>query len=159
MSAASEDWECVRLVRLRALADAPSAYGSRLEEEQDRPESFWRERLERRGAATFLALDGDETVGLVRVFIAPKGGTSSELVSMWVAPQARVQGVGRQLIAAVIEWAQHHDSTSVSLWVTETNAPARALYESCGFVASGERQPLPSNPSLNEVAMRLVLSE
>ena len=39
------------------------------------------------------------------------------------------------------------------LWVTETNAHARALYERCGFTLTGERQPLPSDPSIGEVAM------
>lgn len=48
--ATSEDWEQVRDLRIRALADAPFAYGSRLEEEQDRPESFWRARLESEAA-------------------------------------------------------------------------------------------------------------
>jgi GNAT superfamily N-acetyltransferase len=157
--ATSEDWERVRDVRIRALADAPFAYGSRLEEEQHRPESFWRSRLEREAAATFLAIDGDETVGLVRTFVAPEDVTTAELVSMWVAPHARGQGVGRQLVAAVVEWARHHHATSVKLWVTETNAGARRLYESCGFVLSGGRQRLPSDPSLREVAMRLDLGD
>ena len=43
------------------------------------------------------------------------------------------------------------------LWVTETNAPARALYERCGFTLTGERQPLPSDPSIGEVAMSRTL--
>jgi ribosomal protein S18 acetylase RimI-like enzyme len=157
--ATSEDWEQVRDLRLRALADAPFAYGSGWEEEQDRPESFWRARLESGAAATFLALDGNVTVGLVRTFVAPDDAASAELVSMWVAPQARRQGVGRQLIASVIEWVRQHDATTVQLWVTETNMPARRLYESFGFVRSGEQQPLPSNPWLSEVAMRLVLDD
>lgn len=155
--ATSEDWERVRDVRITALADAPFAFGSRLEEEQDRPESFWRTNLERQGAATFFAIQDDETVGLVRTFLAPEDVTSARLVSMWVAPHARGQGIGRQLVAAVIEWAQHHHATSVQLWVTETNAPARRLYESCGFVLSCGRQKLPSDPSLSEVAMWLDL--
>jgi ribosomal protein S18 acetylase RimI-like enzyme len=157
--ATSEDWERVRDIRLRALADAPFAYGSRLEEERNRPESFWRERLERDRAATFLALDGEETIGLVRSAIEPEDATSAELVSMWVAPQARSQGVGRQLVAVVVEWARHHDAVSVKLWVTETNAAARRLYEACGFVLSGGRQTLPSDPSLSEIAMALLLGE
>jgi ribosomal protein S18 acetylase RimI-like enzyme len=41
----------------------------------------------------------------------------------------------------------------VHLWVTETNKPARRLYERCGFKPTGERQPLPSNPALGELAM------
>jgi ribosomal protein S18 acetylase RimI-like enzyme len=38
--------------------------------------------------------------------------------------------------------------------VTESNASARRLYERCGFSATGERQPLPSDPSLAEIRMR-----
>lgn len=157
--ATSEDWERVRDVRIRALADAPSAYGSRLEEEQDQPESSWRARLEQQAAATFLAIDSHETVGLVRTFVTPEDVTTADLVSMWVAPHARGQGVGRQLVAAVVEWVRHHDATSVQLWVTETNAAARRLYESCGFVLSGRRRTLPSDPLLSEVAMRLDLGD
>ena len=157
--ATSEDWERVRDVRLRALADAPFAFGSRLEEEQDRPEAFWRSRLESHAAATFLAIRGHESVGLVRTFVEPEDVRSAKLVSMWVAPPARELGVGGQLVAAVVQWARDHDATSVQLWVTEANAAARRLYESCGFVLSGGRQPLPSDPLLSEVAMQLVLGD
>ena len=49
--------------------------------------------------------------------------------------------------------ARARNATSVDLWVTETNKPARLLYERLGFTLTGERQPLPSNPDLAEVAM------
>jgi GNAT superfamily N-acetyltransferase len=155
--ATSEDWERVRDVRVRALADAPFAFGSRLEEEQDRPEAFWRSRLESHAAATFLATRGHQTVGLVRTFVESEDVTSAKLVSMWVAPHARGQGVGQQQVAVVVQWARDHDATSVQLWVTETNAAARRLYELCGFILSGGQQKLPSDPTLSEVAMRLDL--
>ena len=154
--ATSQDWERVRDIRLRALADAPFAFASRWEEERGQPQSFWRARLERPDAATFLALGGNETVGVVAAFVGPDA-TRTELVSMWVTPEARGQGVGRQLVSAVIDWALRRGAAIVGLWVTETNLPARRLYESCGFVYSGERQPLPSDPSLSEVEMRLYL--
>ena len=155
----SEDWERVRDVRVRALADATFAFGSRLEDEQDQPEAFWRSRLESQAAATFLAIRGHETVGLVRTFVEPEDVTSAKLVSMWVAPHARGQGVGRHLVAVAVQWARDHHATSVQLWVTETNTYARRLYEFCGFVFSGGRQTLPSDPLLNEVAMRLDLGD
>jgi ribosomal protein S18 acetylase RimI-like enzyme len=41
----------------------------------------------------------------------------------------------------------------VQLWVTETNDPARRLYERCGFALTGERKPLPSHPEYAEIAM------
>ena len=76
-----------------------------------------------------------------------------ELVSMYVRPRARGRGVGEALVATVIDWASNRNAACVHLWVTETNAPARALYERCGFALTGERQPVPSNPGLDEVAM------
>jgi GNAT superfamily N-acetyltransferase len=76
-----------------------------------------------------------------------------ELVSMWVRPRARGHGVGAALIAAVIDWAKVSDATAVHLWVNEDNDPARLLYQRCGFVLAGERQPLPSSPHLYEVDM------
>jgi ribosomal protein S18 acetylase RimI-like enzyme len=72
---------------------------------------------------------------------------------MWVRPPARGHGVGEALIAAVLDWAQARHARSVHLWVTETNKPALGLYERCGFKPTGERQPLPSNPALGELAM------
>jgi ribosomal protein S18 acetylase RimI-like enzyme len=43
------------------------------------------------------------------------------------------------------------------LCVTESNASARELYERYGFTPTGERQPLPSDPSLPEMRMRRLL--
>src|ERR1700751_4674610 len=45
----------------------------------------------------------------------------------------------------------------VFLWVTVPNAPARRLYERFGFIPTGERQPLPSDPALLEIRMNRTL--
>ena len=79
---------------------------------------------------------------------------TAELVGMYVRPQARGRGVGEALIDAVIDWARDRDTATVHLWVTETNKPARMLYERCGFTVTGERQPLPSSPALGEIGMQ-----
>jgi ribosomal protein S18 acetylase RimI-like enzyme len=65
--------------------------------------------------------------------------------------------VGEALMATVIGWAAERQATTVHLWVTETNAPARALYEHCGFALTGEQRPLPSDLGLGEVAMSRTL--
>jgi ribosomal protein S18 acetylase RimI-like enzyme len=76
---------------------------------------------------------------------------------MYVRPRARGRGVGDALVTTVLDWASKRNAATVHLWVTETNAPARALYERCGFTLTGERQPLPSDPSFGEVAMSRTL--
>jgi len=53
----------------------------------------------------------------------------------------------------VTDWGRARQATMMHLWVAETNSPARLLYDRCGFALTGERQPLPSNPAVTEVAM------
>ena len=61
-----------------------------------------------------------------------------ELFSLWVAPEARGRGVGETLIAECLGWAAaHRPRAAMRLAVVETNAPARRLYERCGFGVIG----------------------
>ena len=76
---------------------------------------------------------------------------------MWTKPDSRRAGVGRALVSAVVDWARDTGATSVDVWVTSGNEPARRLYEALGFRADGEAKPLPSDPSKTELRMRLTL--
>ena len=148
------DWHALRDIRLQALRDAPDAFSSTYAREAALGEAEWRQRAARDGSfVAFLTEVGP--AGLAGVYQAAPG--TVELVAMFVRPQARGRGVGEALIDAVIGWARDRDASTVHLWVTETNSPARRLYERCGFTATAERQPLPSNPALGEIGMtRLV---
>jgi len=151
--AAPDDWPILRDIRLTALADAPDAFASTYAREEAFEQADWLARIV--GGGSFLAylpeIDASEPVGLAGGF-TPQPGVI-ELVSMWVRPKARGRGVGAALIAAVTDWAKVSDATVVHLWVSEDNAPACLLYQRCGFVLAGQRQPLPSNPHLYEVGM------
>jgi ribosomal protein S18 acetylase RimI-like enzyme len=150
---AMDDWPALREIRLAALLDAPDAFASTYAREETLDEAAWRARIARGGS--FLAyvpeISVAEPVGLAGGYEAEPGTVG--LISMWVRPQARGRGVGEALITAVLGWAQARQARSVHLWVTETNKAARGLYERCGFKPTGERQPLPSNPALGELAM------
>ena len=149
----AEDWEALRDIRLEALRDAPHAFGSSHEREAAFGEADWQRRISRGGS--FLGYlpeaSATEPAGLIGGY--QEDPATVELVSMYVRPKARGRGVGEALIATVIDWAAARNASSVHLWVTETNKPARLLYERCGFTLTAERQPLPSNPALGEVAM------
>jgi GNAT superfamily N-acetyltransferase len=149
------DWQALRDIRLEALRTAPDAFGSTYEREANRGEEHWHNRIARGG--TFLAyLPGaPDPAGLIGGYAEDR--QTVELVSMYVRPSARGRGVGEALVATVVDWANTMNATTVHLWVTETNAPARALYERCGFALTGEQQALPSDPSLGEVAMSRTL--
>ena len=76
-----------------------------------------------------------------------------DLVGMWVHPDARGRGVGEALVYAVAQWVEEQGARRICLWVTEENAPARQLYERCGFVMTGGQQPMPRDPSITEIMM------
>ena len=162
-----DDWELMRDVRLAALAEAPYAFGSTYAREAGFTEERWRGRISER-SVTFFAQAGPaegtapadsaapgrgagELAGLGGVFVEDG---APELVSMWVRPGARGLGVGQALVEAAAAWARGRGYPALSLWVTEGNAAARRLYERCGFTATGEAQPLPSDPSVPEIRMR-----
>jgi GNAT superfamily N-acetyltransferase len=154
---AAEDATRLKHVRLAALQDAPSAFGSTYEAECGRPDDEWAQRAvsgsQGSERATFLARLDDDVVGLAGGYRDEPAAPVVELVSMWVAPHVRGRGVGARLVEAVTTWAIETNATSISLWVTCGNAPAERLYESSGFVATGELQPLPSDSSLDEARM------
>lgn len=153
-----DDWQALCGIRLEALRDAPTAFASTYEREALRGEAHWRDRIARGG--TFLAyipeVSASEPAGLIGGY--QEDPVTVELVSMYVRPRARGCGVGEALVATVIDWAGKRNAASVHLWVTETNTHARALYERCGFALTGERQPLPSDPGIGEVAMACPLT-
>src|ERR1700686_2321879 len=115
-TAAMEDWQILRDIRLDALRDAPNAFGSTYVEQAASVEADWRRRISRGG--TFFAyvpeVNGTKPSGLVGGFEETPG--TVELVSLWVRPQARGLGVGEALVAAVINWAKARNATSVHLW-------------------------------------------
>ena len=54
------------------------------------------------------------------------------------------------------EWRRRasRDGSFIAFLPEVCPARARLLYERCGFIATAERQPLPSNPSLAEIGMQ-----
>ena len=149
----ADEWEVLRDVRLAALREAPYAFGSTYAREAPFTREQWLGRLARPGRVTFFARlpDAEEPAGLGG---AMEEDDTAEVVSMWVRPGARGRGVGAALVGAAADWAKARDHETLYLWVTETNTPARVLYERCGFTPTGEHQPLPSDPSLSEIQMR-----
>ncbi|HET7310149.1 MAG TPA: GNAT family N-acetyltransferase [Mycobacteriales bacterium] len=154
------DGELLRDVRLRALQDTPSAFGSTYAAEAARPDAMWDERAAggARGAdrCTLLAFDGEECIGLAGGFRNDEDGHHADidLVSMWVALAYRGTGAAEQLVDAVLEWARDEAAAEVvGLWVTRGNARAQRFYERLGFVETGDVQPLPSDPCKDEVRM------
>jgi len=134
----ADDWQLWRDIRLRALAEAPDAFGStlaywRIGDLEER----WRNRLTD-VPLNVVAIGGDSALGQVSGTALDAEGRV-ELISMWVDPAARGAGLGEALVAKVVEWARMSGAAAVVLSVKEMNAPAVALYRRVGFAPTDER--------------------
>ena len=155
VTAVAEDrWSDVRRVRLAALADCPTAFGSSLRSEASFDEGRWREWV--RSAALFMALANGAPVGMA-AGVAGQSSAERNLVALWVDPNWRGRDIAATLVGSVVGWARAGSVQRVKLWVTDGNESAQRLYRRAGFEETGVRKPVPSNPALTGVEMVLGL--
>ena len=125
------------------LREEAAYFGTRWEDASREPEERWRawadEAARGETRVLFVAETADRWLGVVGAF--PRVDPSEvQLISMWVDPELRGQGIGQRLIIAVAEWAAARRCREVYLFVQETNVHAQRLYEQAGFQPTGARE-------------------
>lgn len=135
-----KDWQRLRNLRIRSIADSPDAFGSSLEEVHQRSRAQWQADLVE--MATFVATRDGHDVGLARGFLHALE-PDAWLRSMWVAPEYRGHHIGEALSKCVIDWAIAQGCSRLLLDVADRNVHAIALYERLGFIATGETDRYP----------------
>lgn len=155
-------WPAYRALRLRALEDAPDAFGSTLAAESVRPPEEWAARLARAATSgidhALTAEIAGEPVGLAWAKVDADDPAVVNLFQMWVAPEARGQGVAAGLLAEAVRWARARGATAMQLGVNCANEEALRLYARAGFVATGLREPMRPGSDQVEERMRLVIA-
>lgn len=141
-----DDWQQLRELRLEALADTPSAFLELHSDAAGRDEGSWRRRAEGSSAgedsAMFIAAEASgEWIGMLGVYRDAPG--EAQVVSVYVAPRARGQGVLDELLDQAERWALSVGLNRLRLLVHEDNARARAAYERLGFAPTGGAFPYP----------------
>jgi ribosomal protein S18 acetylase RimI-like enzyme len=155
-----DDWRALREVRLAALEDSPDAFGSTLEREREADEDHWRGWITGEGwggdVATFIADDDGPFVGMATGFDPEDEPGVVHLFAMWVRPERRRQGIGRELVSAIVGWAGRRPGVEhVVLRVTSSNDEAVRLYASCGFVRTADPPaPLREGSAVSTRTMR-----
>lgn len=159
------EWRELSELRLRALRDAPLAFGSTLERESAYDEARWRSQAESAAAGAdevaIVAVADGRFVGMARGYLGPSEDLQPQtvvwLIGVYVDPAWRGRGVARALSAEVVGWARERGVAEVHLHVADWNDAARRTYEALGFTASGAITTLPHEPSVTEVEMLLRL--
>jgi GNAT superfamily N-acetyltransferase len=133
----ADDAASYQPLRLRALQEHPEAFGASYEDERQRSLVIVAERLAATPDSFMLgAWAQDALVGIVGLYRSPgiKVRHRAGVGGMYVAAEARGQGIGRALIQQLIEHAPTMtDLEEIILAVTVGNVTARALYLAAGF--------------------------
>jgi GNAT superfamily N-acetyltransferase len=148
-------WERLRRIRLRALDDAPDAFGSSAASEGDRDQATW-QRLVVLGP-WWLAVEEGDDVGMVAGGHREGDDRTRWVYSMWVERPWRGRDVAGALLDAVVDWARSDGASLLGLDVTNRVPRARRFYERYGFVATGVVVPLPRDPSIELAEMTYAL--
>lgn len=170
----ADEWRAAKELRLAALRDpaAPLAFLETYEDAAAQPDAFWRGRVERAAHGTtvlqFVAEAGEcgrwdgsvvvlvEEAGALDFFGQPVERRQTQLVAVYVRPEARGSGLAGALFSAAVEWAFGLEGvTRVRLYVHEDNRRAEGFYRKFGFVRTGGAVPNPGDPSKADREMEL----
>ncbi len=95
-----------------------------------------------------------EEEGLIRGYCVMRIlGEEGEIQRIAVEPAFRRQGIARKLMDAMVDLARLKGVREMALEVRESNAGARKLYESYGFVEEAVRKGYYHNPSESAIIM------
>lgn len=138
------DRAAFRRLRARALVEDPASFGRTAEEEAGVGRLPMEGSLEAPEPATFL-LGAERDGVLVGICGTYQGQTAktrhtAEIVSVYVAPEARGMGVGAALVAEALARLARAGIAVAKLTVAEESLSARRLYERLGFATYG-REP------------------
>jgi RimJ/RimL family protein N-acetyltransferase len=138
-----EDAAAFRPVRLQALQQFPTAFGSSWETEQHVTVEQIQARWSANDPAKFFLIGAFDYVTLVGIV----GFTHTErkkvchkgtLMSMFVSPEVQQKGIGSRLVSYLLDQAkQIPELEQIQLAVVSTNESAKRLYEKFGFETYG----------------------
>ena len=133
----SEDASAFQALRLRALLECPEAFTSSHAEEVDIPLDVIAKRLAPKPeGAVFGSFDDQDLVGLIGIYreVRLKLLHKAFIWGMYVAPDHRLNGMGRALVDHALQYASRSlGARVVMLGVNTRNKAAIALYEAKGF--------------------------
>lgn len=101
-------------------------------------------------AMGLVALEDGRVLGYVGMMCVLDEG---QIINVATHPDARRRGVGRSLMIAIEQSAKERGIVFLSLEVRESNAAARSLYSSLGWVECGIRKNFYSKPTENACIM------
>lgn len=133
-------WQDYRQLRIEAVKDSPQSFLSTLEETLAEKDEEWQQKI---ATMHFVETSDNKLVGMSGWYREEKQKLNhiANIVSVYVSPTFRGQGLGRKLVAASVEEAQSQPGvTKLQLGVITTQKNAYQLYHSLGFQKVGHQK-------------------
>lgn len=131
-----EDYEEINRIA-RQVCALHASWGNGIVVEYPYPMDWIQELLESNGL--YVACQDNGIVGYVRFYFWTAGGPSAitrKMISIddiGVEETLRNQGIGKRMMADLMELAQKDGCAAINLYVDAPNENAIAFYEKCGF--------------------------
>jgi len=144
------------LIRAMTLADLPGVLMiERVSFATPWTEDNFRHEIERNPLAwNLVAMRGEAVVGFACAYVV---GDELMINDIAVQPGGRRAGVGRALIAHLLEGAVARGCRRATLEVRPSNEPARGLYRAFGFAVAGRRRGYYADTGEDALLMTRVL--
>lgn len=139
-----DEWEKYREIRIAALTQAPTAFGTSVKKIKSFPPKEWQDRLkkaaEEKDMWIYFAQIGDEIIGMTGA--RRDSGEASHHVAMifsvFVKESFRGKGYAKKLLTSILDkLANQPDIIKAKLHVVSTQKEAISLYKRCGFKLVG----------------------
>jgi ribosomal protein S18 acetylase RimI-like enzyme len=139
-------WQDYRDLRLAALRESPQAFGSKYEEQVDKPDEYWKSRLEEAAKGTsrwlLFARQGHKLIGMIGAFRDENNGLEAEIISMYVIPDARGKGIASLMMRGILMVLKDNGICVVRLGVNLDQPAAVHIYQKFGFEIKSVEQGL-----------------
>ena len=164
-----EDGALIRELTIRMCSDSPDAFSETVEKAKQRATEDWDSKAkwlaDSPDVIGLIAYDNNRPCGFVMGLVGRfMNGSmnwqcrdSVTIARNWVDSKARRKSIGTKLTDTIKDWACEKGVKHLELQVTENNEVAKSFYKQLGFIDTGHREPLVSNPQLQIYFLTLEL--
>ncbi len=163
--AETKDWQTIRDIMLKMLADAPHAFGETLAKAKARDVNEWKQMTEQLthtlNSCAYIAQDRQGVCGFVLADTGfPQLPSGAVLAArLWVSPRRRGMGLGRKLMDVVSCWAREQGMDQIYVAIMDTNLDVVKFYEHLGYYDTGRREQLPDDAQRQVIVMARKLEQ
>ncbi len=156
-----EEWQDYKKLRLESLQNEPQAFGSSYEDNLQKPDEYWKMRLENVFAKKDFLLFAKKNgvlVGMVGAMIDDSHLSNAAVISMYVKKEARGKGVAKKLIVDLLNQLRLNGIQKVELAVNKEQTAAVLLYKKLGFTVFKEEESMMGDGKYyKELSMELAI--